>query len=177
MTLTRHDNLADADLYGSYDNPMPNFVESEFNSYVEGDEYQGITVCPPEGQSKGKKSLVSALKTGHIFLTVDCWQPGAVYSNFSLYVTTNSAALWKSTPLTSLGRYEYLSALVDTAYVDTDDGTFISTQEIISRSIVLRLSWFYLYPILVYISSARFVYIHACPPCDSRILTFWIEPK
>ena len=54
-------------------------------------------------------------------MTVACVQPGVYFSNYTLFVSTN-ASHWALTPLTSLGKYEYLSAVVDTAYLDTPQG-------------------------------------------------------
>jgi hypothetical protein len=55
ITLSCHDFAADMDLYGSIENPLPYFLESTFSSFRPGDEYRGVTICPPEGQTKGKK--------------------------------------------------------------------------------------------------------------------------
>lgn len=123
MTLTCHDFAADMDLYGSYDNPFPIFLNSTFSSYTTGDEHKGVTVCPPEGQTTGSlQYFLSSHFLGHIFLTVDCWQLGTLESSYSLYVTTKSYSLWKTTPLTELPRSEYMAALIDSAYLTTPSG-------------------------------------------------------
>ena len=60
MTLTGYDEAADMDLYGSFDNPNPHFLTSDFSSYLTGDDHKGITVCPPEGQTQGKPYYFSS---------------------------------------------------------------------------------------------------------------------
>ena len=51
-TLTCHDYGADMDLYGSdTDNlTMPVFLNATFASYLSGDEYLALTLCPTQGK-------------------------------------------------------------------------------------------------------------------------------
>ena len=44
VTLSCHDNAADMDLYGSYDNPEPYYLSSSFASYSSGDEHIGLVM-------------------------------------------------------------------------------------------------------------------------------------
>ena len=56
MTLSGNDHGADLDFYGSYNdmkNIFPGYLNSTFASYRQGDEYHGLTLCPPTGQEKG----------------------------------------------------------------------------------------------------------------------------
>ena len=122
IVLNRYDDLADVDMYGSFDIPFPNFLDDDFSSYLPGDEYKGLSVCPPEGQTKGKKKILKKIIfSGHIFITADCWRAGGVYSNFSLYVSTKAANLFQHIPLTSMNKFRYASAVIDSGTFQTNE--------------------------------------------------------